>query len=327
MRASQPGPSRSVDLGGGQGQGQRPRLSIPESGPSVYPQNGHTQTPHLAQRNYEPHAGQSADNRPRSGTLETPRQATLPPLNASSTSSAPLYTNTAPVPFGPVPNSLAPALLQSTPQMPTPLPGLDAFDFASAFHQYDEHDHDHEDGVENDLAIDWPTMSSGNGAGSGGLTDGLASGGGIGSNTVGSGNGIGVGAMPGQMGQGRQAGSTLSSGFSPLAHTAPRQSLDASSGNIGPNGQTLPAFTLQPPSSTSSSIPRPRIRDRDRDFQIEDIIPWHTISFFITIYLGYSHSLFPMVHRPSFSQRLALREDKRNKDFRALVLGIGELYF
>jgi hypothetical protein len=82
-------------------------------------------------------------------------------------------------------------------------------------------------------------------------------------------------------------------------------------------------LALQPPSSTASSIPRPRIRDSDRDFQIEDIVPWHTISFFITIYLGYSHSLFPMVHRPSFSQKLALRVDKRDKDFRALVLGIG----
>ena len=264
------------------------------------------------------------DHAGRGPFVPGPGQSTAT-VNASATApSAPSYTA---IPFGPIPNSLAPAYLLPAPPGPAQSNGLtniDDFDFASAFHHpYD--DHDHEDGAENDLAIDWPTMSSGNGTGAAG-------------NATHPGAGVGAGGAALQMAlqqdgtaQGGSGGShpherttpnthTFSTGISPSQEPGLGTLLEQPG---GPGTSQLPSVTLQPPSSTTSSIPRPRIRDSDREFQIEDIVPWHTISFFITIYLGYSHSLFPMVHRPSFSQKLALRVDKRDKDFRALVLGIG----
>lgn len=99
---------------------------------------------------------------------------------------------------------------------------------------------------------------------------------------------------------------------------------------VAMNGSAPPGTNTGPGvGGTSLAVPPANVHERslarDRsDFQIEEIAPWHVISSFISIYLGYSHSLFPMVHRPSFSQRLAMRDDRRDRDFRALVLGIGE---
>jgi len=71
--------------------------------------------------------------------------------------------------------------------------------------------------------------------------------------------------------------------------------------------------------------PSRQIAHPENDSQIEEIAPWSTISFYIRLYLGYLHSLAPIVHRPSFSQDLAMRRDRSDKDFGALCLGIGEL--
>lgn len=58
--------------------------------------------------------------------------------------------------------------------------------------------------------------------------------------------------------------------------------------------------------------------------QIEEIAPWSVISFFLKLYLQYMHSLFPVVHKPTFFQAVALRTDQTDRRMRALILALGE---
>lgn len=95
----------------------------------------------------------------------------------------------------------------------------------------------------------------------------------------------------------------------------------SNSTNSGPPQLSVSFASPQHPEAGSSTRQPLTI---GTDIQIEDVAPWNHISFFITIYLSYSHSLFPLVHRPSFSQSLAMRRDKTDRDYRAFVLGIGE---
>lgn len=57
--------------------------------------------------------------------------------------------------------------------------------------------------------------------------------------------------------------------------------------------------------------------------QIEDVAPWSAISFFLSLYLRYMHSLFPLVHKPSFSEGVTMRLDRGDRNFRALILALG----
>ena len=59
---------------------------------------------------------------------------------------------------------------------------------------------------------------------------------------------------------------------------------------------------------------------------LEDVGPWSAMSEILSVYLRYLHSLFPLVHKPSFSQKLAMRADQTDRGFAALLLGIGESY-
>lgn len=59
------------------------------------------------------------------------------------------------------------------------------------------------------------------------------------------------------------------------------------------------------------------------DMQIEDVAPWDTISFFVALYLKTLHSLFPLVHKPTFTSEIALRTDQTDRPLRAFILGIG----
>jgi hypothetical protein len=102
--------------------------------------------------------------------------------------------------------------------------------------------------------------------------------------------------------------------------------------NSNPPATRPPLILLEPPArqpeasrSAGLSTSSRQLPSGSAEWQMEDVAPWNTISFFITIYMTYSHSLFPLVHRPSFSQSLALRRDKTDKEFRAFVLGIGRL--
>jgi hypothetical protein len=57
---------------------------------------------------------------------------------------------------------------------------------------------------------------------------------------------------------------------------------------------------------------------------LEDVGPWEAMSEILSVFLRYSQSLFPLVHRPSFSQKLAMRQDRIDRGFAALVLGISK---
>jgi hypothetical protein len=85
----------------------------------------------------------------------------------------------------------------------------------------------------------------------------------------------------------------------------------------------IPTLLVPPSSRRVPEIPLPT---GGADIQLDHVAPWSTISIIIRLYLAYSHSLFPMVHRPTFSQSLAMRRDKVDRDFRALVLGIGKSF-
>ncbi|RSH88652.1 hypothetical protein EHS25_002879 [Saitozyma podzolica] len=104
----------------------------------------------------------------------------------------------------------------------------------------------------------------------------------------------------------------------------PTQPLTVSSVAIGPGGlPTSRAAEGASPSSARSSLVLPA-GPLSADMQIEQIAPWPAISFFITLYLRYMHSLLPIVHRPSFAQAMTMRADRGDRNLRALVLGLGE---
>jgi hypothetical protein len=61
-----------------------------------------------------------------------------------------------------------------------------------------------------------------------------------------------------------------------------------------------------------------------REPQLEDVTSWANISHFISLFLQYLYPLEPLVHRPTFAEHLATRRDRKDMDFRALLLSIGE---
>jgi hypothetical protein len=61
-----------------------------------------------------------------------------------------------------------------------------------------------------------------------------------------------------------------------------------------------------------------------REPQLEDVTSWANISHFISLFLQYLYPLLPLVHRPTFAEHLATRRDKKDMDFRALLLSIGQ---
>ena len=100
---------------------------------------------------------------------------------------------------------------------------------------------------------------------------------------------------------------------------------------------TFTSASSQPisnPSSSSTAVPLAdhRLAELARlnnipispHMPIEDVGPWSAMSEILSVYLRYLHSLFPLVHKPSFSQKLAMRADQTDRGFAALLLGIGE---
>jgi hypothetical protein len=63
---------------------------------------------------------------------------------------------------------------------------------------------------------------------------------------------------------------------------------------------------------------------RPPELSIEDVTDWSTITFFASLYLKYNHALSPIVHKPTFAHDLATRRDKTDRQFRSLLLGLGE---
>jgi hypothetical protein len=62
--------------------------------------------------------------------------------------------------------------------------------------------------------------------------------------------------------------------------------------------------------------------------EIEDVIPsWSTVFQIFRIYGTDLHPLYPVVHKTTFSREFLARADKRDREFRSLVLGLSELPF
>ncbi|KAL1405139.1 hypothetical protein Q8F55_008762 [Vanrija albida] len=59
-----------------------------------------------------------------------------------------------------------------------------------------------------------------------------------------------------------------------------------------------------------------------REPQLEDVTSWANISHYISLYLQYLWPLLPLVHRQTFAEGLATRQDLRDTDFRALLLSL-----
>lgn len=81
-------------------------------------------------------------------------------------------------------------------------------------------------------------------------------------------------------------------------------------------------------SPNSNRLPRPSERYytslRSPELEIEDVTDWSTVTFFTSLYLKYNHALSPIVHKPTFAHDLATRRDKTDRQFRSLLLGLGE---
>lgn len=104
--------------------------------------------------------------------------------------------------------------------------------------------------------------------------------------------------------------------------------------------QTLPAGSLAQDNAAGGLIPAGDITNSqlatssthivfpdapiNRHSQVEDIAPWPVITFFLTLYLQYMHSLFPIVHKPSFHQIVTMRTDRSDRNARALICALGE---
>lgn len=58
------------------------------------------------------------------------------------------------------------------------------------------------------------------------------------------------------------------------------------------------------------------------ELQVEDVASWSMVGRMVALYLRYMHTLFPMVHAPSFSKDLTMRRDLHDRQFRAFVLGL-----
>lgn len=99
---------------------------------------------------------------------------------------------------------------------------------------------------------------------------------------------------------------------------SPSTNPDLSPQNANPGGSTSSLSDYRLAELTRlNSIPI------TRDMRLEDVGPWSAISGILSVYLRYLHSLFPLVHKPSFAQALAMRKDQTDRAFAALILGLG----
>lgn len=57
--------------------------------------------------------------------------------------------------------------------------------------------------------------------------------------------------------------------------------------------------------------------------QIERLMDWQTINFFLSLYIKHQHHLMPLVHKPTFAQDVLARRDRQDEVFRALILSLG----
>lgn len=134
----------------------------------------------------------------------------------------------------------------------------------------------------------------------------------------------------------------------------PPTNFQSSPSNVGPGAVTgispfvNPAVNLSPALLFSSTTlqqdvddPRSSTKDHDHtvpDFgiigqatpsvgsfpaQIDELVSWGDVSFFISLFIRLQHPLVPICHQPSFAKDMLHRRDQRDESFRGFVLSIG----
>jgi hypothetical protein len=58
--------------------------------------------------------------------------------------------------------------------------------------------------------------------------------------------------------------------------------------------------------------------------QIETVLNWPVVIFFLALYTKHQHHLMPLVHVPTFAQDVLSRKDRHDEVFRAVLLSLGE---
>ncbi len=120
-------------------------------------------------------------------------------------------------------------------------------------------------------------------------------------------------------------------GFDGIAGTPGRASFGQYSDALGtsPGGGSVlrNSTTTFPPGPTQSSDspdwPLKLSAANKKMPQVEDVVSWSDLCYFISLFLKYLYPLMPIVHRPTFAENLATRLDIRDPSFRALLLSIG----
>ncbi|BEI86643.1 hypothetical protein CcaverHIS002_0609300 [Cutaneotrichosporon cavernicola] len=99
----------------------------------------------------------------------------------------------------------------------------------------------------------------------------------------------------------------------------PLGSLPASTPAIIHPATLVPTASTAPRAPETAALPTSPISPNT---QIEDVASWDVIMFFLKLYLQYMHSLFPVVHKPSFFEMVAMRADQTDRNLRALMLAL-----
>jgi hypothetical protein len=77
-------------------------------------------------------------------------------------------------------------------------------------------------------------------------------------------------------------------------------------------------------SSVSSTRPQPHPATQHEIPQIDAVVAWHDVCFFISLHMRHQHGLMPLVHKPTFAQDVLQRRDVGDETFRGLLCSIGK---
>jgi hypothetical protein len=94
---------------------------------------------------------------------------------------------------------------------------------------------------------------------------------------------------------------------------------DGAQGNL-PIATSLETPPVVPPDHSRACWP-----DAGQSFpQIETVLKWPVVIFFLALYTKHQHHLMPLVHKPTFAQDVLSRKDRHDEVFRAVLLSLGE---
>lgn len=97
--------------------------------------------------------------------------------------------------------------------------------------------------------------------------------------------------------------------------------------NPSPPTGLLPDDRNSAGQASSSSRPQPHPATRQDIPQIDSVVAWHDVCFFISLHMRHQHGLMPLVHKPTFAQDVLQRRDVGDETFRGLLCSIGQYTF